>query len=89
MTSKLGLGLAGVYLVVSAFLIMSQGLFGESFIAIILGVPWSFLFAFFEYWQASNLPLTLLLLAPIGLNAFLLLWIGNRLSRTSSDTSSH
>jgi len=83
MTSKLGLGLAGVYLALSAYLILTQGLFGESFIAIVLGVPWSFMLAFFEYGQADGLLLTLLLLAPIALNAFLLYWLGNLISRRS------
>jgi len=87
MTSKLGLGLALAYLVLCTFLIFSQGLFGESFIAIILGFPWSFLFAYFEYLSAEGLFLTLLLLIPIALNALLLLWIGTRISRKSSNIS--
>lgn len=80
MTSKLGLWLAGVYLVLCAYLILTQGLFGESFIAIILGAPWSFSFAFFEYLGAESLPLTLLLLAPITFNVFLLFWLGKLIS---------
>ena len=41
--SKVGLTFSLFYLLGSAYLILSQGLFGESFIAIVLGFPWSFL----------------------------------------------
>lgn len=39
--SKGGWACAGLYLATAAFLLSSQGLFGESFIAVVLGLPWS------------------------------------------------
>ncbi len=79
--SKLGLVLAGAYLALSAYLIATQGLFGESFIAIILSLPWSLAFSFFEYFSAEGPVLYILLLAPMALNAWILYKIGSLLSR--------
>jgi hypothetical protein len=74
--SSLGLVLAGLYLLVSGLLIWQQGLFGESFIAILLGFPWSFALAFFEYGNVSGAMIYVLVLGPLVLNAVLLYWIG-------------
>jgi hypothetical protein len=79
--SKLGLGLGGVYILLSIILIGTQGLFGESFIALILGLPWSLLLALIEYGHASGVFIYILLLGPIALNAYLLYWIGSVLSK--------
>lgn len=75
--SALGLFAAGIYLLVSASLIAQQGLFGESFIAIVLGFPWSVALAFFEYGNPSTAMLYVLVLAPIALNAAILYWLGS------------
>lgn len=80
--SKLGTALAGIYLLISAYLIYTQGLFGESFIALILGMPWSLGFSAIEYGGASGAVLAVMLLAPIALNAYILCWIGKKVSRT-------
>ncbi len=76
-----GLYLAIAYLIVSGYLLMTHGLFGESFIALILGMPWTLALSYFEFWGLTGFPLTVLLLAPIGANAYLLYRIGNSLIR--------
>ena len=81
MKSKLGWVLAGAYIIVSAYLIATQGLTGESFIAIILGLPWSMLGAFFEYGNSDGFVLYVMLLVPMALNAFLLHWLGSAIGR--------
>lgn len=79
--SKLGLLLALTYIIGSALLILVQGLTGESFIALLLGIPWSFGFAFFEYWAASGPMLYFLLILPLAVNAAIIYWIGSKLDR--------
>ena len=80
--SKIGLTLSILYLLVSVFLILSQGLFGESFIAIILGLPWSFLMIYFNLPIISEnnplFPLFLYIwvLGPVIVNITLFYWIG-------------
>ena len=81
--SKVGLTLSFLYLIVSIFLILSQGLFGESFIAILLGFPWSFLIVLGEINTivSDSSPLFSLflyswVLAPIIVNLVLFYWIG-------------
>lgn len=71
-----GLALAGAYVVLSLFLILTQGLFGESFIALILGMPWTLLFAYFEFGGASGPSLVLMLVVPMILNAAILFGLG-------------
>lgn len=67
--------IAGFYVFISAFLIISQGLLGESFIAIILGVPWSFALAAVEFGGAEGPVLYALILTPLFLNTLVLYWI--------------
>jgi len=75
--SKIGLALAGAFLLISAALILSQGLFGESFIALQLGVPWVFVLAYFEFFNPqSTALLATLLLIPVALNALVLYYAG-------------
>ncbi len=75
---NLKLILPALYLLLSAYLIATQGLFGESFIAIILGFPWSFALAFFEYGgDPSTFMIYVLVLGPIALNAAILWYIGS------------
>ena len=79
--SKIGLTLSTLYLLVSAFLILSQGLFGESFIAIVLGLPWSFLMIYFNLTISENNPLFpiflyIWVLGPVIVNIILFYWIG-------------
>ena len=57
----------------AAYLIFTQGLFGESFIAVILGLPWSFLMALLG--QPLSNPY-MMVLTPIVLNVIALYWIG-------------
>ena len=73
--------LPGIYLAASAYLIYTQGLFGESFIALILGLPWTLALSYFEFGGASGAMLYVLLLAPIALNTLILYTIGKLLSR--------
>lgn len=82
MTSKLGLAFSGIYIVVAGYLIFTQGLFGESFIALILGMPWTLLLALFEFGGVTNESvMMLLILAPMVLNAVILYWIGKLIAR--------
>lgn len=75
--SKMGLVLAGVFALGSLYLIVTQGLFGESFVALILGLPWVWGLAYFEFFSPrSELVLGTLLLFPILINVALLYTIG-------------
>lgn len=80
--SKIGLTLSTIYLFVSLYLVLSQGLFGESFIALKLGLPWSFILIYFNIFTMSeNNPLFyfflyIWVLGPIILNLILLYMIG-------------
>lgn len=79
--SKPGLILSGVYLAISAYLIATQGLFGESFIALILGMPWTLILASFEFGGVSGYLAYVLILAPLALNAYILYVVGKLLGR--------
>ena len=90
--SALGWGFAAVYIAATILLLCSQGLFGESFIALILGLPWSALLAFVaarfadRYMPPLESPLFLIavyahVLLPIMLNALLFYVIGFGLER--------
>lgn len=79
--SRTGLILAGAYVLLCVFLIATQGLFGESFIAILLGLPWSMAFAAFEFGNVSGAMIYVLVLAPLVLNALVLYGIGYLLGR--------
>lgn len=69
--------LPGLYLLLCAYLIATQGLFGESFIAILLGLPWTLILAYFEFFNVTPPLAYVLILAPIALNAAILYWIGS------------
>lgn len=79
--------LSGLYVLVSAYFIFTQGILGESFIALILGFPWSFGFAFFEFWGATGLLLYILLALPLLLNTAILYWIGSHFNRSKITTT--
>lgn len=81
--SPVGLLLAGIYLAACIALIATQGLFGESFIAILLGLPWTLGLAAIEFGGASGPLLYVLVLAPMALNAAILYWIGSLFRRKS------
>ena len=85
--SKLGLALALIYLAVCAFFMYSHGLFGESFITIILGLPWSMALAYFEYFNAEGALAYVLAFLPIILNAAILYWIGSKLRKEHVDVA--
>lgn len=74
--SRIGLTLSAIYIVICIAFITTQGLFGESFIALLLGLPWSMIPAFFEFGNVSGVLLYILILAPIVLNAIILYGIG-------------
>lgn len=76
-TSKLGMALALIYIVLSVWLIATQGLFGESFITLILGLPWTLLLAYFEFGNVEGALLYVLVLTPLVINALILYWIGS------------
>ena len=85
MNSKLGLTFAGIYIAVAGFLIITQGLFGESFIALILGLPWVLALAWFEFGGVTSKTLMIILtMAPMLINVFLLYWIGTVIGRRTS-----
>ncbi len=79
--SKVGFVLSGAYVIITILLVATQGLFGESFIALILGLPWSLALAAFEYGNASGPLLYLFVVGPLVLNAFVLYWIGSLFDR--------
>lgn len=81
--SRSGWAFALLYIAISVALISSQGLFGESFIALILGLPWTLLLAAFEFFNFEPPFVYVLVIAPMVLNAFMLYWIGARLGRNS------
>ena len=86
--SKVGWCVVGLYIATAVYLIYSQGLFGESFIAVILGLPWSWLLLFIGdlYFPPQRSPLYpvvlyLTVLFPMALNAIVLYLIGFWLER--------
>ncbi len=75
--SLTGLILAGLFLLISIYLIATQGLFGESFVALILGLPWVLALAYFEFFNPeSEWIVYALVLLPIAINAAVLYGIG-------------
>ena len=89
--SKVGLILSFLYLAGSIFLILSQGIFGESFIAILLGFPWSFLIVLggINAVVSDSNPLYFLflyswVLTPIIVNVILFYWVGVFLEKVFS-----
>lgn len=80
--NSLSLILSGIYIIVCIYFFATQGLFGESFIALILGMPWSLGLAYFEFFNAEGTLAYILVLAPIVLNAGILYWIGSLLKRS-------
>ena len=80
--SRPGVCFALAYTLLCVYCILTQGLFGESFVVLVLGLPWTFLlisigiynvefsssFAlYYEYFIA---------LAPLVLNVLILYWVG-------------
>ncbi len=82
--SKLGMILGGGYALLALVLVLTQGLFGESFIAIILGLPWTLLLSFFEFFGAEGPLLVILLVLPMVINAYLLYRLGKFISRKTA-----
>ena len=74
--SKLGATCAGLYALVAVYLIATQGLFGESFIAIVLGMPWTLFLALIEFGGAEGFLSYVLIIIPMLLNALVLYWFG-------------
>lgn len=81
MKSKFGLALAGIYTAVAVYFIATQGLFGESFISIILGLPWTLALSAIEFGGAEGTVLYILIILPMALNAFILYKIGSLIGR--------
>lgn len=83
--SKLGLTLAGLYILIGGYLILTQGLFGESFIALILGLPWVLIPSYFEFFGLENsVAMMAFTLAPMVINILVLYWIGSLLGRATA-----
>ena len=74
--SKLGATCAGLYALVAVYLIATQGLFGESFIAIVLGMPWTLFLVLIEFGGAEGFFSYVLIIIPMLLNALVLYWFG-------------
>lgn len=74
--SKIGLTFPILYLLGSIFLIITQGLFGENFIVLILGLPWSFGTILLGFTATNTVFLYTLFLMPILFNIIILYWIG-------------
>jgi hypothetical protein len=84
MKLNIGLVLSGIYIVVSLALVLTQGLMGESFIALILGMPWTLALAAIEFGGVSGVAAQVLLIIPMVLNAVLLYVIGTWINRVIS-----
>jgi hypothetical protein len=76
MRSKTGLFLAGAYLLIVVYFVATRGLLDESFVALILGIPWTLLLALIEFGGAQGATVQALLLATMALNAFILYCAG-------------
>lgn len=75
-----------IYAISGAFLIISQGLFGESFIAIILGLPWMYFMVSLKFPINPTHPfyslfLYLWIFTPIFLNVIILYFLGAGLEK--------
>lgn len=81
MRSTYGWIFVGIYIAACAYFIGTQGLFGESFITLILGLPWTLGLAFFEYFNATGSVAVILALVPLALNALIIYWIAARITR--------
>lgn len=79
--SLLGFSLAGIYVLLCVFFIATQGLFGESFIALLLGLPWSMILASIEFGGVEGALLYALVLGPLALNAVILYALGALVGR--------
>lgn len=83
--SKLGLTLAGLYILIGGYLILTQGLFGESFIALILGLPWVLIPSYFEFFGLENdIAMMVFTLGPIVINVCIMYWVGSLFGRLVS-----
>ena len=77
--SKTGFILSAAYVIGSFFLIVSEGLFGESFIALLLGFPWSLIIIYCKITEDNPFFIPMLysgIFLPIILNACLLYMMG-------------
>lgn len=87
--SKTGLACAGVFILAAAYFIGTQGLFGESFIALILGLPWVLIPSYFEFFGLQNdIAMMFFTLAPMVINVVLSYWIGSMIGSLFSRSSS-
>ncbi len=76
MKSRTGLLLAGAYVLIVVYFVVTRGLLDESFVALILGIPWTLLLALIEFGGASGAVVQVLLIATMALNAFILYFVG-------------
>lgn len=92
--SKLGCSLSFIYLGLCFYLLATQGLFGESFIVVFLGLPWNLLLIFLDKFSPKegtalfHLYLYAEFLGPIILNAFILYWLGVSIDKARSGNRS-
>lgn len=83
--SKLGAAFVGIYIAIGAYFILTQGLFGESFIALILGLPWVLIPAYFEFFGLQNdIAMMVFTLTPLVINIVLLYFVGLLIGRVFS-----
>lgn len=79
--------LAGIYIGISAYLLATQGIFGESFVVLLLGLPWSLIPSFFEFGGAEGAVLYALVLLPLLVNAIVFYLLGKFFGRLFSATT--
>lgn len=80
--SRTGLVLSGAFIAIALFFALTQGIFGESFIMLILGLPWVLIFASFEFFNPeSQIAMYAMIFTPIALNAGVLYLIGRFIDR--------
>lgn len=80
--SRTGLMLSGAYIAATLFFVLTQGVFGESFIMLILGLPWVLIFASFEFFNPeSQIAMYAMIFTPIVLNVIVMYLIGRFIDR--------
>lgn len=86
--------LVSIYIIVSVYLIRTQGFVGESFIIVFLGLPWSlFLILLDKFSPREGTTLFYIyfyigFLGPIILNAMVFYWLGVGIKNLLSDNRS-
>lgn len=91
--STLGLLLVSIYIVVSIYLIRTQGFVGESFIVVFLGLPWSLFLILLDRFSPREDTVLFYIyfyigfLGPIILNIVVYYWFGVGVEKLRADHS--